>query len=61
MAGFADAMIDCKACKTRTRADHLIEQYFESKNQTMKVEGKSLAEFEESIQKENSLSNVQEI
>ncbi len=52
VAGFADAMIDCKACKTRTRADHLIEQYFESKNQTMKVEGKSLAEFEELIQKE---------
>jgi len=27
--GFADALIDCKNCKLRTRADHLIENYFE--------------------------------
>src|SRR5258708_23437620 len=25
VAGFADAMVDCKNCKTRMRADHLIE------------------------------------
>src|SRR5581483_12026544 len=30
VAGFADAMIDCKNCKARTRADHLIENYIES-------------------------------
>ncbi len=29
-AGFADAMIDCKSCKTRTRVDHLLEDYIES-------------------------------
>lgn len=27
VAGFADAMIDCKNCKVRMRADHLIEDY----------------------------------
>ncbi len=26
VAGFADAMVDCKHCKLRTRADHLIEE-----------------------------------
>ncbi len=37
VAGFADALIDCKNCKMRTRADHLIEASFPD----MKVEGKS--------------------
>src|SRR5476651_677845 len=30
VAGFADAMIDCKVCKTRMRADHLLEGYLEA-------------------------------
>jgi glycyl-tRNA synthetase len=30
VAGFADAMIDCKVCKARMRADHLLENYIES-------------------------------
>jgi len=30
VAGFADAMIDCKHCKARMRADHLLENYIES-------------------------------
>lgn len=29
VAGFADAMIDCKNCKARMRADHLLESYIE--------------------------------
>ena len=29
VAGFADAMIDCKNCKARMRADHLIEGYYD--------------------------------
>lgn len=29
VAGFADAMIDCKNCKARMRADHLVEDYLE--------------------------------
>src|SRR3989339_229362 len=37
LAGFNDALIDCKACKSRFRADHLIEEQLNEK-----VEGKSL-------------------
>ena len=29
-AGFADALVDCKQCKLRMRADHLIEGYLEA-------------------------------
>lgn len=38
-AGFSDALIDCKHCKMRTRADHLIEDALNSS-----VEGKSVEE-----------------
>ena len=31
VAGFADAMIDCKNCKARMRADHLLENELEEK------------------------------
>jgi glycyl-tRNA synthetase len=47
---FSDAMIDCKECKTRTRADHLIEDYFESRSQPMKVEGKTDDEMDQIVQ-----------
>lgn len=30
VAGFSDAMIDCKQCKARMRADHLLENYIET-------------------------------
>ena len=43
-SGFADAMIDCKNCKFRMRADHLIEEKTKEK-----VEGKSIGELEEII------------
>src|ERR1035437_7015410 len=44
VAGFADAMIDCKNCKARMRADHLIE------NATgEKVEGLSLEDLEKIV------------
>lgn len=39
VASFADAMVDCKACHGRTRADHLIEDKLD-----LKVEGKTLDE-----------------
>ncbi|HCE48862.1 MAG TPA: glycine--tRNA ligase [Candidatus Jacksonbacteria bacterium] len=45
LAGFNDALIDCKACKSRFRADHLIEEQLNEK-----VEGKSLAELEKIVQ-----------
>lgn len=35
VAGFADAMVDCKHCKTRMRADHLIEDYLEEKEEIL--------------------------
>lgn len=44
---FTDALIDCKSCKNRTRADHLIE----NKLKNVKVEGKSLKELDEIISK----------
>jgi glycyl-tRNA synthetase len=46
VANFAEALIDCKECKFRTRADHLIEDYFSDKGEEVKVEGKSLEELE---------------
>lgn len=49
-SGFADAMIDCKNCKLRMRADHLIEN--ETKN---KVEGKSLQELDEIIKNNKNI------
>jgi glycyl-tRNA synthetase len=46
VASFADALIDCKKCKTRHRADHLIENCFPDE----KVEGKTLEEFTKIIE-----------
>ena len=45
LEGFNDALIDCKACKSRFRADHLIEQA--TKNS---AEGKTLEEMTQIIQ-----------
>lgn len=36
-AGFADALVDCKNCKHRMRADHLIEDFIEEKKSDSKV------------------------
>lgn len=44
---FTDALIECKACHQRTRADHLIEDKLKNK-----VEGKSLEELNEIIKQE---------
>lgn len=49
-AGFADAMIDCRNCKFRMRADHLIEEEIKEK-----AEGKSLEDLEEIIQKNTNI------
>ena len=38
VAGFADAMIDCKNCKARMRADHLLENYIESLDEDTRQE-----------------------
>ncbi len=42
VANFNDAQVDCKKCKRRFRADHLIE----AKDATIKVEGKTLQELD---------------
>lgn len=34
-SGFSDVLIDCKECKHRIRADHLIEDYLEEHEQTL--------------------------
>jgi glycyl-tRNA synthetase len=49
VASFADAMVDCKTCHSRTRADHLIEDKLD-----IKVEGKSLEELSKII-KDNKI------
>lgn len=46
---FTDVLIDCKNCKYRTRADHLIEDYFEELGEKQKVEGLPLEKFDEII------------
>lgn len=48
-ASFTDAMVDCKSCRSRTRADHLIENFAEKKGKPVKVEGKSVEELSEMI------------
>lgn len=45
LAGFNEALIDCKECKNRARADHLIE----NANLDIKVEGLSFEELEKII------------
>lgn len=45
VAGFNDALVDCRACKVRLRADHLIEDAL-----NLKVEGKTMEEISEIIQ-----------
>lgn len=41
---FTDALIDCKSCRARTRADHLIEDFAEKQGKEEKVEGKTSEE-----------------
>ena len=46
LAGFNEALIDCKECKNRARADHLIENFIHDK----KVEGLPFEELEKIIE-----------
>jgi len=48
-ASFADVVLDCKECRIRTRADHLIEEHFSQKNEEKKAEGLVADELEEII------------
>lgn len=46
---FTDVLVDCRNCQLRTRADHLIEDHFESKGDKISVEGKTLDEMDKII------------
>jgi glycyl-tRNA synthetase len=51
-ASFTDVLIDCKNCKTRTRADHLVEDFFQQKGEEKKVEGLTPEQFDQIIKTE---------
>lgn len=44
VASFAEVLIDCRDCQLRTRADHLIIDYYSQKNQERNIEGISATE-----------------
>ncbi|MGD8744383.1 MAG: glycine--tRNA ligase [Candidatus Woesebacteria bacterium] len=48
---FTDTLIDCKECRNRTRADHLIEDYLSKKDKDFKAEGITVEKQEELINK----------
>ena len=50
VASFADALIDCRGCQLRTRADHLIEDFLKERGENPAVEGKSAEELDKLIQ-----------
>ena len=52
VGGFSDPLMDCKACKTRHRADKLIEDYAAENNLDVNPAGWSNAEMAEYIAKE---------
>lgn len=52
-ASFTDALVDCKNCRFRTRADHLIENDAEKKGESIAVEGKGVAELSQLIRERN--------
>lgn len=52
VAGFADAMVDCKVCQTRMRGDHLVEDYLEAHAEVLKDYAEKHDEFEKPLTKE---------
>lgn len=59
-AGFSDAMVDCKNCKTRIRADHLIEDYLEKNADTLEELDVTTLEIPESLSSETIIKYIQE-
>ena len=54
VGGFADPLIDCKACKARFRADKIIEDYMKAKGiDDVSVDGWPREKLEEYLQTEN--------
>lgn len=54
VGGFSDPLIDCKECKSRFRADKIIEEYFikEKGEEVLGLDGKSEEELVDIIEKE---------
>ena len=52
VGGFSDPLIDCKECKTRHRADQLIEDWAEANGVSVKVEGMDNDQLMEYIQEQ---------
>ena len=53
VGGFSDPLLDCKDCKTRHRADKLIEDWNLANNETVQVEGWDNAQLMEYIKEKN--------
>ncbi len=53
LGGFSDPLMDCKACKSRFRADKLIEDYNHEKGTDIVVDGWSNQQMEEYIKENN--------
>lgn len=53
IGGFSDPLMDCKTCKTRHRADNLIENYIEKHNLNISPAGWSLKKMEEFIKEKD--------
>lgn len=61
VGGFSDAQVDCKKCKTRMRADHLIEGYYDEQlrlqdENDKKGNGSSVPIF--TVDEKNWISNI---
>ena len=50
VGGFSDPLIDCKSCKSRHRADQLVEEYMRAKGETVACDGWSNEQLESFIQ-----------
>ncbi len=53
VGGFSDPLLDCKKCKSRYRADNLIDDYFEDANKKDRADGLSLDEMRDLIDELN--------
>jgi len=51
--GFCDPKVDCKECKTRHRADHLVEEYAKKHNMTVNPDAMTDDEINEFLTKNN--------
>ncbi len=52
LSNFADPLLDCRQCRARFRADHLIEEFGEAKDLQLHAEGLGNAQMKEIIDRE---------